>query len=82
MPLIHTVTATESQVSALFAEMESFPEYRFLGGYGDILGSSKAISGFNYFNAQRREYVSIEVDRPLEAGDGHTVVRLYVDRAE
>jgi len=51
MPLIHTVTATESQVSALFAEMESFPEYRFLGGYGDVLGSSKAISGFNYFNA-------------------------------
>ncbi len=87
MPLIHTVTATEEQVSALFAEMESFPEYEYRGGYGQLCHRGMTLSGFNYINRGKNEWISIEIDRPIDPVTGNNrrdgiKVRLYVDRLE
>ncbi len=78
--LVCTTTANEIQVSALFGEMECCPDYRYLGGYGYQLGS-KFVSGYNYRNEIRGQYLSIELDRAAE-GDAPITVRLYVDKLD
>jgi hypothetical protein len=87
MPLISSTTATEEQVSALIAEMEAHPDYAFRGGYGTLIDRDKAISGLNYYCESRRQWISIEIDRPYcyrsdTESRENIKVRLYVDQVE